>query len=54
MQRYGLNFISDSDFLAHVTDTIGKYRFKMSLKRAGFNAIALNESERDVHVIPCG
>ena len=39
MSKYNLGFISDENILQHVKDTVGKYRFEMSLKDFNKNLI---------------
>ena len=39
MQKYNLGFISDEDLLAHVKETVEKYRFSIDLKKFNKNLI---------------
>ncbi len=39
MKKYNLGFISNEDLFAHVKETVGKYRFKIDLKRFNKNLI---------------
>lgn len=39
MSKYGLNFISDTDFFNHVKETVKKYRFQIDLKKFNKNLI---------------
>lgn len=39
MSKYGLNFISDTDFFNHVKDTVKKYRFQIDLRKFNKNLI---------------
>lgn len=37
--KYNLSFISDDDLINHVADTVGKYRFKISLEKLNSNLL---------------
>jgi hypothetical protein len=39
MEEYNLGFISDSDILKHVKDTVMKYRFRIDLSEFNSNLI---------------